>query len=136
MKNNSKKTIVLLLIVIAIVTMLLVVFFDGFGKYYTNDLVVTSPNGEYQLLIREWGTLGGTGAEIYAMNPHIPMFLNRLIKVKVGITSSDDCLYSFFEGYYYIVWEEDCAVIYYYSGIGNEDSNDRSTWSVVRCELP
>ena len=135
MKNNRKKSIVLLFVAIAII-LLIATFFDGFGRYYNNDLVVTSPDGKHQLLIREWGTLGATGAEIYATNPHLPMFSNRLTKIKVGDTLSDDCCYSFFEGNYDIVWEDDCAVIYYYSGIGKEVFNDKSTWSVERCDLP
>jgi hypothetical protein len=135
MKNNRKKMIVLLFVAMAII-LLIAAFFDGFGRYYKNDLVVTSPDGNHQLLIREWETLGGTGAEIYATNPHLPMFLSRLIKMKVGNTVSDERCCSFSEGRYDIVWEENCAVIYYFSGIGKEDFKDRSTWSVVRCELP
>ena len=36
-----------------------------FGRVYFENLEIISPNGQAKLLIKEWGTIGGTGADIY-----------------------------------------------------------------------
>ncbi len=110
-------------------------FFHNFGKEYCDDINLVSPDGEHQLLIREWGTVGGTGAEIYAVQPRLPKFLRHFINTKVGNTAAADCCYPFSDGNYDVVWEDDCAVISYFSGKKTQVLSDRSTWSVVRCNL-
>ena len=110
-------------------------FSHDFGKEFCDDIVVVSPDGEHQLLIREWGTIGGTGAEIYAIHPRLPKFLWHFISTKAGSTYAADCCYPFSEGNYDIVWEDDCAVISYFSGKKTQVLSERSTWSVVRCSL-
>lgn len=134
-KKNTYKMVALLLVIIILIVTICITFLDNFGKTYCDDVVVISPDGNHQLLIHEWGTVGGTGAEIYAINPHLPKFLNRLIKVKVGNTSSADCCYSFSQGNYDVIWEDDCVVIYYFSGRESQALSDKSTWSFVRCNL-
>lgn len=133
-KEKIHKIAALLLVVIMLIVTIWMAFLDSFGRIYGEDIVIVSPDGKHQLLIREWGTIGGTGAEIYTTNPHLPKFLNRLIKVKVGNTSSDDCCYSFSEGLYDVVWGEDFVIIYYFRG-RTQTLDDKSTWSFVRCAL-
>ena len=126
---------VVLLVVIVLAVTIWVAFFDDFGKIYKEDIIIESPDGKHQLLICEWGTVGGTGAEIYTINPNLPKFLNRLMKVKVGYTSSDDSCLSFSDGHYDITWADDSVVIYYFSGRKTQDISDKTTWSFVRCKL-
>ena len=131
----GKKILIAVLAVLVIIFLVCELVPIRFGWAYKNDLVITSPDGKYQLLVREGGTLGGTAAEIYAIDPKLPMLLNKFIKTEIGRTSADDSVYPFFDGNYEILWEEDCVTIYYFSGRECETS-DISTWQKVTCKLP
>ena len=134
--NKKKIWIIaaLLLVVIALIVTIWINFFQNFGKVYQDDIIIVSPDQKNQLLIREWGTIGGTGAEIYIINPDLPKFLTRLLMVKVGTTSADDCCLPFSEGNYDVVWEDDLAVIHYFKG-RTQNLQDKATWSTLRCDL-
>ena len=36
-----------------------------FGRHYEPNLIISSPDGQYELVIREYSCLGGVGADIY-----------------------------------------------------------------------
>ena len=133
-KKKLYKIVALALVLIMLVATIWFSFLDNFGRIYKDDIFIISPDGKHQLRICEWGTVGGTGAEIYATKPHLPAFLNRLFKIKVGNTSSDDCCFPFSEGLYDVVWGEDSVIIYYFSG-KTQVRSDKSTWSIFQCEL-
>lgn len=133
-KKKIYKIVAVSLVLITLVVIIWFAFWDDFGSVYKDDISIISPDGKHQLVIREWGTVGGTGAEIYTTNPHLPTFLNRLLKVKIGNTSADDSCYPFSDGNYDVLWEEDFVVIYYFKG-RTQTLDDKSTWSFVRCAL-
>ena len=133
-KKKLYKIVALSLVLITLVAISWFAFWHNFGRVYTDDIFIISPDGKHQLVIREWGTVGGTGAEIYMTNPNLPHFLNRLLKVKIGNTSADDSCCPFSDGNYDVLWEEDFVVIYYFRG-RTQTLDDKSTWSFVRCAL-
>ena len=135
-KKSVWKLAALLFAATAIVVALLFAVFQDFGRVYSEDLVIDSPDGNHRLLIREWETIGGTGAEIYAINPELPMWLNQLTKKERGKTIADDCCLPFSTGKYDLAWSEDSVTIRYFSGRNSEDVNDPSTWRSLLCLLP
>ena len=98
---------------------------DRFGKAYEEDIYVESPDGQYRLIIQEWGTIGATGAEIYIENADalIPSFTRK----KIGNTTAEDCVYPFSHGTYSVEWEDQRVVISYYSGLEGETEHPE-TW--------
>lgn len=56
---------VLLLAAVCIVVYRMIVFRLALGPKYLDDLRIESPDGQYTLIVREWGAAGGTGADIY-----------------------------------------------------------------------
>lgn len=135
-KKSTWKWVVLLLVVVAIILTIWFAIFKDFGRFYHEDIVIKSPDGNHQLLIREWGTIGGTGAEIYAITPGLPMWLNQLMKTEIGQTYADDSCFPFSKGNYELFWDDSYVVIYYISGRSSEDLNDISTWRSTICILP
>ena len=97
-----------------------------FGMEYLENLEIISPNGQAKLLIKEWGTIGGTGADIYL----IEIYDNGLegVKKEIGYTSSDDCCYPFKEGNYWVEWTDDSLTIIYYQGRQSERVDEPTTW--------
>ncbi len=121
------------LIIIAI----LVVLFSAFVVWlrsidlrgFQDDLEIQSPNGEYTLIIKEWNTLGGGGAEIYCSK-------NGGKAQMLGDVISKDSALPFYRGSYIIEWEEDTVLIRYCSGATAEKPGKPDTWRSVRYELP
>ena len=135
-KKSIWRLAAVLLAVVAIIVAIWFAGFQDFGRIYSEDLVIDSPDGNHRLLIREWETIGGTGAEIYAINPELPMWLNQLTKKELGKTIADDCCLPFSTGKYEITWGEGYVEICYFSGRNSENSADPSTWQTVKCLLP
>ena len=98
-----------------------------FGKVYNDSIHISSPDGRYTLVVKEWGTLGGTGADIYIESASAwwPFATRR----KIGMTIADDCVYPFRDGYYQVSWESEYVVINYYSGRQQEDTSDIDSWA-------
>ena len=85
------------------------------GAEYFDDIKLNSDDGMHTVIICEWGTMGGTGAEIY--------YENKLI----GETSADDAVYPFRDGNYKVEWKKQSIVIIYYSGRDSQ-TDDPATW--------
>lgn len=98
------------------------------SRFYETDLVLSSPDGQHELVIREFSCLGGAGAEIYIRQPGQDKWYNRWMEKKVGTTVTDDYFQSFAWGAYYVEWENDHVTLYYCKGLAVENVNDRSTW--------
>lgn len=129
-KNLSKISRIILIISLALVVCLilagLVYWFIAsrlLSREYKPDLIISSPDGQYELVVREWYYLVGGGAEIYIRETK---WYNRWMMKEIGATSSEDPCFA--EGHYYVEWESDKVTIYYYKGLGIENCNDRSTW--------
>lgn len=101
-----------------------------FGRLYEPNLVIASPDGQYELVIREYSCLGGVGADIYIRGGE---WYNIWNKKEIGHASGDDAYQPFSNGTYYVEWESDKVTIYYYRGLSPqaENVNDRSTWKGV-----
>ena len=110
------------------------IFFFGiwmmFGRLYEPNLVIASPDGQYELVIREYSCLGGVGADIYIRGTE---WYNIWNKKEIGHAGGDDAYLPFANGTYYVEWESDKVTIYYYRGLSPqaENVNDRSTWKGV-----
>ena len=101
------------------------------GRYYEDDLKIKSPDGKWTLIIKEWGTIGGTGAKIYCSKK------GSIFKKLLGETSADDVVYPFKKGYYTVEWEEDTVMIRYFAGETSiQKLDDPSTWETAQDELP
>ena len=101
-----------------------------FGRHYEPNLIISSPDGQYELVIREYSCLGGGGADIYIRGTE---WYNIWNKKEIGHASGDDSYQPFSNGTYYVEWESDKVTIYYYRGLSPlaENVNDRSTWRGV-----
>lgn len=96
------------------------------SRDYEPDLVIASPDGQYELVIREWSYTVGGGAEIYLRKPGQDKWYNSWRKAEIGSTSAQTLCFT--QGYYSVEWNEDNVTVYYYRGYAIEDVNDRSTW--------
>ena len=95
------------------------------SRFYEPDLVLTSPDGQYELVVREYDCLGGSGAEVYIRKTG---WYNSWIKKKIGSPGMDNYYMPFAKGKYYVEWEDDKVTLYYCEGRLIEDMNDSSTW--------
>ena len=93
---------------------------------YEPDLVVPSPDGKYELVIREWTYTVGGGAEIYLRKPGQDKWSNSWRKTGIGSTNSETLCFA--QGHYSVEWDNDNVTIYYCKGYAIEDMNDPSTW--------
>ena len=136
-KNLSKKSRIIIITSLVLAVCLILaagIYFIGismlFGRHYEPNLIISSPDDQYELVIREYSCLGGAGADIYIRGPE---WYNIWNKNKIGHASGDDSYQPFSNGTYYVEWESDKVTIYYYRGLSPlaENVNDRSTWRGV-----
>ena len=125
--KKSKTRLGIALIAISVVAILCLVAFYvcvciAFSPIYEEDIVVTSPDGEYELIIREWQGMGGSGAYVYKKD--------GFFKKEVDCLHFDDYSMPFKGGMYEIEWQDDCVIIKYDSGTGGEDP-----WRSTEIEL-
>lgn len=136
-KNLSPKTRMILIIIssiLALVTILAIIrglspwyaVAKILSKAYEPDLMIFSPDGQYELVVCEWFYTVGGGSEIYIRKPGQDKWYNSWMKKEVGTTSSETL--SFAQGHYYVEWECDRVTIYYYTGLSVENVNDWTTW--------
>lgn len=96
------------------------------SRAYEPDLIISSPDDQYELVICEWFYTVGGGSEIYIRKPGQDKWYNSWMKKEIGRTSAETL--SFSQGLYYVEWKSDNVTIYYYQGYDIEKVNDRSTW--------
>jgi hypothetical protein len=96
---------------------------------YEPDIIVSSPDGQYELVIREEAQLHASAAVIYIRKPGQDQWYNSWKEQLIGSTLSDECL-PFTNGYYYVKWESERVVLGYYRGYDTsvEDKDDPTTW--------
>lgn len=100
MKVHNRKIFILTIILVACI--LLPSCFNPVGeREYFDDLYINIPDTDYQILIKEWGYLLGSGAEVYFVE-------NTNIKpVHLGnISGGDDGYCPFKNGKYDIIYNE------------------------------
>ena len=102
-----------------------------FAKTYAPDLIITSPDSQHELVVREWVYWSQGGAEIYIRKTGQDKWYNRWREKQIGTTSTDDLYQPFSSGDYYVEWESDKVTVYYYGGWPGEIYEDRSTWRDV-----
>lgn len=131
-KKLSTKTRVILIISLVLVACIVlavgIYYFAvsrALGRFYEPDLIISSPDGQHELVIREWTCLGGSGADIYIRETK---WYNSWIKTKIGSAAPDDSFLPFSHGTYYVEWESDKVTIHYYKNLSAEKWDDRSTW--------
>lgn len=139
-KNLSKKSRIIITtsLVLAVCLILAVgTHFSGvimlFSRHYEPNVVISSsPDDQYEIVVREWSCLGGAGADIYIRGAE---WYNSWNKKEIGHASVDDYYQPFSNGTYYVEWESNKVTIYYCMGLGPwvENVNDRSTWRGVLC---
>ena len=101
---------VLLLAAVCIVVYRMIVFRLALGPKYLDDLRIESPDGQYTLIVREWGAAGGTGADIYQQKGNG--------ETKLGETASKDSVYPFRDGQFEAEWGDAWVRIRYLGGSG------------------
>jgi hypothetical protein len=99
------------------------------NAYLEPDIIVSSPDGQYELVIRERRMMGESDGYIYIRKPGQDKWYNSWKEQHIGNTLSDECL-PFTNGYYYVEWESKRIVLGYYRGYDTsiEDKDDPSTW--------
>lgn len=139
--NKFKKITEVSIIAIVVIVILAVLIFNPItrliasgGRAHESDLVITSPNGKYTIIIKEWGTIGGTGAEVYSLKNTNVNALTELFAVRIGDTWADDGCYPFRDGNYEMEWHENSVTIRYSSGARSETPAP-STWRTQTFEL-
>ena len=129
LRDLSRKQKIIIIIVLVLVGCL--IFAVGrwyfavsrlLDRYYKPDIVIPSPDGHHELVIREYSCLGGVGAEIYIREP------GQDKMKEIGGAGADDYYLTFTNGTYYVEWENDRVTIYYYEALDIEKKNDPSTW--------
>lgn len=131
---KSKKLIVCICSIIVVLTSILICNYfmsAQFGREYLEDITISSEDGKYTILIEEWGTIGGTGAEVYYLKDSF--FGSK--KVKIGITDAKDSCYPFRDGKYSIEWKENSAEITYFKGLHSETEGSE-IWKTVILNFP
>ena len=124
--TRSLKILLILLLILG--TFIWVISSLSPGRNYLDELSLSSPDGRHTLIIREWETLGGTGAEIFCKP-------DSGKKVKLGRTHADDCVFPFRDGLYTVDWKGDSVLIRYYSGRATQ-TDDPGTWDRLTLTLP
>ena len=134
-KNLSKKSRIILIISLVMVVCLMIalgtylfIVSKILSKVDEPDLNIYSPDGRYELVVREFACLGCTGAEIYIREPGQDKWYNSGKEKRIGNASGDNYYMPFADGAYYVEWESDKVTIYYYRSVPIENKNDRSTW--------
>ena len=140
-RNVARKHRILMIVAIALTVCVIL----GTGLYltvvslvlsrdYQPDLVLTYPDGQYELLICEWFYTVGGGSELYLRKTGQDKWYNSWRKTKIGTTSAETL--SFAKGNYYVDWQSHCITVCYYQGYDIENVNDPSTWrGMVQYEL-
>lgn len=125
----KRRIIIVSLVIVVCVVVALVINYCiasvALGRFYEPDLVLTSPDGKYELVVREYDCLGGAGAEVYIRKTG---WYNGWTKKKIGDIGMDDYYKPFVKGKYYVEWEDDKVTLCCCRGLGIEDKNDPSTW--------
>jgi len=94
---------------------------------YEPDIIIASPDGEYEIVAREWYFSHNGGTDLYIRKAGQDKWYNSwLEKYMGGLDSSIDNIFS--AGYYEVEWDSDKVTIYYPKGRGKDGSLDRSTW--------
>lgn len=124
-KRNTKYLICAAIVFLA-VFLVVAVFMASkhWGKAYNDEIRVACPDGQHTLIIKEWGTIGGTGADIFLASDWGLITVRR----QIGSTIADDCVYPFRDGYYQVSWVEESVIIRYYTGHKDENSSDMDSW--------
>lgn len=135
LKRLSLKTKIFLSILALVIILMLILggiywysISRFFGRTYEPDLVISSPEGQHELVIREFACLGGAGAEIYIREPGQNKWYNSWMMKQVGRTGTDNYCQPFTDGRYYVSWESNQVTICYYRGLRVENANDQATW--------
>ena len=124
-----------IIIVVAIILVACLILGIGFytfivslilRRHYEPELIISSPDGQYELVIHEWTYTVGGGAEIYVRKPGQDKWYNSWRQKKIGDVNSD--CFCFTQGHYSVEWNSDNVTIYYYNGYAIEDVNDCTTW--------
>lgn len=102
MKMRNKNYLILVITLIISICVLLASCFNPLGeREYLDDLYIDIPDTEYQLLIKEWQYLLGSGAEVYFVDD-----ANKKT-IHLGNTSGgDDGFCPFQSGKYSIAYNE------------------------------
>lgn len=101
------------------------------SRTYEPELIIASPDGQCELVVRAFSCLGGAGAEIYIRKPGQDKWYNSFMKKQIGTVGTDDYYQPFTNGTYEVEWERDQVTVYYCKGVPAENVNDRSTWCGV-----
>jgi hypothetical protein len=133
---SRKKQIILIICAVLVVCLLVgaVCFYVYLSNLVSNaylepDIIVSSPDGQYELVIRERRMMGESDGYIYIRKPGQDKWYNSWKEQLIGSTLSDECL-PFTNGYYYVKWESERVVLGYYRGYDTsiEDKDDPTTW--------
>ena len=133
---SRKKQIILIICAVLVVCLLVgaVCFYVYLSNLVSNaylepDIIVSSPDGQYELVIRERRMMGESDGYIYIRKPGQDKWYNSWKEQHIGNTLSDECL-PFANGYYYVEWESERIVLGYYRGYDTsiEDKDDPTTW--------
>ncbi|MBR4072153.1 MAG: hypothetical protein IKK26_06340 [Clostridia bacterium] len=123
----KRKFIVCSIIVLVLVVVAIILFdnYSGhYGKEYLEDIVITSDDGAHIIVVKEWGTVGGTGAEIYYLKDNLFGYK----KIKIGETISKDSCYSFRDNNYIVEWNDTTVAISYFSGRQSQTIDNSDSW--------
>ena len=136
LRDLSRKQKIIIIIVLVLVGCLIFAvgrwfyaFSKAFDRQYNPDVIISSsPDGQYELVAREWGFGMGGGIEIYIRKPGQEKGDSSSEEQYIGDASTDDGYSCFTRGNYYVEWESNKVTIYYYGDFQVEDVNDPSTW--------
>ena len=104
----------------------------NFGKKYLEDIIINSDDREHSIVIKEWGTIGGTGADFYYIIESL--FGERMNKI--GETISKDSCYPFRDNYYILEWKDKSVVVSYFGGRQSQTIDNPDAWESKEFMFP
>jgi len=121
------RIIILVFVVCLIIVAGVLYFLDRtvFATAYEPDIVISSPDGKYELVAREWGYAFTGGMHFFFRKAGQDKWYNSWLEKEVGRMSAEECS-NFSAGFYDIEWGDDTVTIYFPEE--KDDELDRSTW--------
>ena len=133
-RRLSRKVKILLIVLAALLLIggaLLFYFERTIGyKSYSDDLVFTSPDGQYRLTVCEWTYFAYSGAELY-----VGRTADGGRGREAGTTFSDSPNGVFRNRDFHLEWNSDGVAVYYRRYVRSE-TDDPQTWGCTVCPFP
>jgi len=126
------------LLIIAVSLLLPAAFVLGYGAYsfhalfavrYEEEIVVSSPDTRYTLIIRPWSGWDSSGAVFYCRTG------SGIPENKIGSMAAAGHNHPFRDGHYRVIWDNTAVTVLYWNRSEEDGITDLSQWETVTFHL-